>query len=312
MRKKDLALALLVVILWGSNFTVIKLGLNGLEPMLLVALRFTFSALPAVFFVKAPKTRWYYVLAYGLTAGVGQYACDIYALKLGMPAGIASVILQSQLFFTLGFGLLFLKERIRGRQIGGMILSGFGLFLIGGNLGSTTIKGIPPISFVLMVMAAIFWGLSNIVVRKASRLAVSEGQKLNPLSLVVWASLIPILPFFALAMLLESPESVGTALATLKLPYLGIVLHLALLGTLFGFSSWNRLLARYPAGRVASLSLLVPVSGLLTAWLVIGERLDAYQAVGILVVIAGLLLAHFGIPGLTQRFGKVPINESKE
>ena len=108
MKKRDLMLALLVVIVWGANFTVIKLGLAGLPPMLLVALRYTFAAVPAIFFVKRPDISWKYILAYGMAVGVGQFSCLFYAMNIGMPAGTSSVILQSQVFFTLIFAAVLL------------------------------------------------------------------------------------------------------------------------------------------------------------------------------------------------------------
>lgn len=310
MRRKDLALALLVVGIWGLNFTVIKLGLGGMPPMLLVSLRFTFTVLPAIFFVKRPRLPWIYVLAYGMTAGAGQYTADIYALKLGMPAGLASVILQSQLFFTLILAAAFLKEGIRKREVAGMFLGVLGLILMGlpGNLGP-----IPLPALLLMILAAIFWAASNIVVRKGSQLLAQRGEKGDGLSLVVYGSLFALPLFYLGALAIEGPEALGAALLNLTPGYLYSVIHLAAFGTLFGFAAWNKLLSRYPAGKVASISLLVPGTGLLGGWLVMGEVLSLLQVLGIGLILAGLVLAHFGLPGRgTGSWVRKPVLKDKE
>jgi len=129
MKKRDLMLALLVVVVWGANFTVIKLGLAGLPPMLLVALRYTFAAVPAIFFVKRPEIGWKYIFAYGMAVGVGQFSCLFYAMNIGMPAGTSSVILQAQAFFTLIFAAVLLKEPLRIFHTLGLLIAAVGLFI---------------------------------------------------------------------------------------------------------------------------------------------------------------------------------------
>ncbi len=296
MRKKDLFLALLVVIIWGSTFTVIKLGLIGIPPMVLVALRFTVAAFPAVFLIKRPEIAWKYIVAYGLTAGLGQFACDIYSLYLGMPAGLASVIMQSHVFLTFIFAFIILKDKIDGKEILGLIIATIGIILLSLNVGLGEIVTVPPISLFLQLLAAGFWAISSIVVKKAARAAKKEKKKLDVFGLVVWSSLIPIIPFFIFGMLLDSPEVVYKSIIGLDLNYFLIIIYLSYAGTLFGFSIWGRLLRSYDAGKVALLSLLVPVSGLLIGWFVMGEVLSTVQIMGVITVILGLLVAYYGIP----------------
>ncbi len=293
MRKKDLFLALLVVIIWGANFTVIKLGLSGMPPMLLVALRYTFAAFPAVIFVKRPAVKWKYIFAYGLTVGVGQFSCLFYAMNIGMPAGISSVVLQAQAFFTLIFAAVLLKESLKGRQVAGLLLAACGLFFIGGNIGTSGLSSIPIGALLLTVLAAAFWGISNIVVRYASKQAALEGKTLDMLSFVVWSSVIPPLPLFGMALLLDPPEVLWQALTDLQAVSVFSVLYLAFCATLFGYGIWSMLLGKYPAGKVAPLSLLVPVTGLITAEIVLSEQLSPMQWVGGFVIILGLLLSNF-------------------
>lgn len=304
MNRRDLILALLVVTVWGANFTVIKLGLDGVPPMLLVALRYTFAALPAIAFIKRPAVGWRYSVAYGLTVGVGQFSCLFYAMNIGMPAGVASVVLQSQAFFTLLFAAILLKETLKVRQIIGLIVAGFGLYCIGGNVGSNGLSSIPLGAFLLTLLGAVFWGFSNIIVRYAAKQTASCGEKLDMLSLVVWSSLVPPLPLLAIAMILDTPETLFYAVSNLNALSVFAVFYLAFCATLFGFCTWSILLAKYPTGRVAPFSLLVPVTGLVTAQFVLGEQLSKMQWFGSIVIFLGLVISNFGC-SLIQRIVKI-------
>ncbi|MDD2371000.1 MAG: EamA family transporter [Firmicutes bacterium] len=295
MKKKDLFLALLVVTIWGSTFTVIKLGLLGMPPMMLVAFRFTLAAIPAVFFIKKPNISWKYIVAYGMTAYFGQFACDIYSLYLGMPAGIASVIMQSNVFFIFIFSAILLKEKIKAREIIGLVVAIIGIILLSVNVGIEDIKSIPTITIVLELLAAVFWAASSIVVRFAVRTSRQQNIKLDVFGLVVWGSLVPIIPFFLLGILIESPMGFYRALVNLNIGDMLVVIFLAFIATLFCFSAWSRLLRSYNAGKVAMLTLLVPVSGLIIAWLVMGEVLTSVQIIGAAIVILGLIISNFGI-----------------
>lgn len=291
MKRRDYILALLVVIIWGANFTVIKLGLGGMPPMLLAALRYVFAALPAIFFIKRPAVSFKYIAAYGTTVGVGQFSCLFYAMSIGMPAGISSVVLQAQVFFTLFFAAVFLKEALKTSQKLGVIAAGGGLCLIGANVGVKGLSAIPAGAFLLTLLAAAFWGISNIIVRYASKQAEEQGNKLDMLSMVVWSSLIPPIPFFIVALLMDSPKTILQSICGIDLISVFSVLYLSFCATLFGYGTWSRLLAKYPAGKVAPLSLLVPVTGLITAQIVLQEQLSAVQWAGGLVIILGLVIA---------------------
>lgn len=300
MNGKDLALALLVVTIWGTSFTAIKLGLGGVPPLLLAALRFAFAALPAIFFVRRPSVNPRYWIAYGLTVGVGQFGCLFYAMYIGMPAGVASVVLQSQAFFTILLAAMLLREQVSGSQLAGLGIAAIGLYFVGYRNGITNIHAIPPAALLLTLASAAFWGISNIVVNKAAASAFSKGERLNMFSLVVWSSLIPPVPLFLLALALDKPGTVFGAIAALNGVSLFSVLYLAIVATLFGFGTWSKLLSRHPANKVAPLSLLVPVTGLLTARAVLGEQLSLSQWGGCLAVIIGLLVSAYGVRNLLR------------
>lgn len=288
---KDLLLALLVVAVWGANFTVIKVGLAGVPPMLLAGLRYVVVAFPAVFFVARPKIGAAYVIAYGLTVGVGQFGALFYAMDLGMPAGLASVVPQSQALFTLIFAAWMLGERISRTQLAGMFLSGVGLGIIAYHLDGPGTSEIPVTAFLLTLLGAASWGLSNIVVRKAAQAAARQGDSLDMLSMVVWSALVPPVPLFILSLLLDSPQAMIQSLSHLNAASLFAIGYIAYAATLVGFGGWSRLLAKYPASTVAPFSLLVPVTGLLTAGVVLGERLTPLQWLGSIAVVGGLLIS---------------------
>jgi O-acetylserine/cysteine efflux transporter len=278
MLPKDLLLALVVIIVWGMNFVVIKIGLHEMPPMLLGALRFLLAAFPAVLFIKRPQIPLRWLLAYGLTISLGQFAFLFSAMSVGMPAGLASLVLQAQAFFTLLFAVVLLGERFRLVNLFGLLVAAGGLLLIGsqGN-GLMTLAG-----FLLTLCAAAMWAMGNIVTRKLG--------KVNLIGLVVWGSLVPPLPFFALSWLLEGPEVIESALRGFTLDTLLVLVYLAFGATILGYGLWSRLLSRYPASQVAPFSLLVPVVGLTSSALLLDERLSSLQLLGALLVMLGLLL----------------------
>lgn len=282
MQPKDLLLALVVIIVWGMNFVVIKIGLHEMPPMLLGALRFLLAAFPAVLFIKRPQIPLRWLLAYGVTISLGQFAFLFSAMSVGMPAGLASLVLQSQAMFTLLFAVLLLGERFRLANLFGLLVAAGGLLLIGsqGN-GLMTLAG-----FLLTLCAAAMWALGNIVTRKLG--------KVNLVGLVVWGSLVPPLPFFALSWLLEGPEVIEPALRGFSRDTLLVLVYLAFGATILGYGLWSRLLSRYPASQVAPFSLLVPVVGLTSSALLLDERLSSLQLVGALLVMLGLVLNFCG------------------
>lgn len=292
MTPRDLLLALVVIVVWGLNFVVIKVGLHGMPPMLMGALRFLLAAFPAIFFVRRPQVPLRWMLAYGATISLGQFAFLFYAMYVGMPAGLASLVLQSQAFFTLFFAALFLGERLRGSNLFGLLVAASGLLLIGLQGGQAmTLAG-----FALTIAAASMWALGNVVTRRLG--------KVNLVGLVVWGSLIPPLPFLALSWWLEGPELISQSLRTLSLDSLLVLAYLAFGATILGYGLWSRLLSRYPASQVAPFSLLVPVVGISSAALLLGERLGGLQMVGAALVMAGLLINVWGgrlLDGWRQR-----------
>lgn len=282
MSPRDLLLAVLVIVVWGLNFVVIKVGLHDMPPMLLGALRFLLAAFPAILFVRRPEVPLRWMLAYGLTISLGQFAFLFYAMHVGMPAGLASLVLQSQAFFTLFFAALFLGERLRGSNLFGLLVAAAGLALIGLQGDQMmTLAG-----FALTIAAASMWALGNVVTRKLG--------KVNLVGLVVWGSLVPPLPFLGLSLWLDGPQVIADSLRHFSLDSALVLAYLAFGATILGYGLWSRLLSRYPASQVAPFSLLVPVVGISSSALLLDERLGSLQMLGAALVMGGLLINVWG------------------
>lgn len=282
MPLKDLLIALVVIIAWGINFVVIKVGLDGLPPMLLGALRFVLVAFPAILLVKRPQLPWRWLIAYGATISLGQFAFLFQAMYSGMPPGLASLVLQSQAFFTLCFAAVFLGERMRLPSVLGLLVAAGGLVLI----GSENSSHVPLLALVLTLCAGAMWGMGNIITRRFG--------SVNLVALVVWGGLIPPLPFLALSWWLEGPERISHALLNIGWNSVLALAYLAFVATMLGYSLWSTLLSRHPAGKVAPFSLLVPVIGLSSSAWLLDERLSPLQGWGALLVMFGLLINVFG------------------
>ncbi|MGI4838878.1 MAG: EamA family transporter [Janthinobacterium lividum] len=292
MAPKDLFIAIIVIIAWGLNFVVIKVGLDGLPPMLLGALRFALVAFPALLFIKRPQLPLRWLIAYGATISLGQFAFLFEAMAHGMPPGLASLVLQAQAFFTLFFAALFLGEKLRAASLAGLIVAALGLALIGFDGSRPT----PVIAVVLTLCAAAMWAMGNIITRRFGNI--------NLVGLVVWGALIPPIPFFALSLWLEGPALIEQSLLHIGLHSILALFYLSFVATMLGYSLWSKLLSRYPAGKVAPFSLLVPVIGLASAALLLDERLGQLQWIGGALVMAGLAINVFG-PNLWRRLQPV-------
>lgn len=279
MRVRHVALATAVMAIWGLNFVVIEVGLDSLPPLLFAALRFVVAAVPAVFFVGRPCVEWRWIVAIGLTIGVGQFGLLFTGMHFGMPAGLSSLIMQSQAPFTILLAALVLHERIRLRQLAGLGLALIGFVAIGVDLDHTA----PALAFGMCITAALMWACGNLAIRKS--------KPRNLLNLMVWVSLVPPIPLLGLSLLIEGPRADLAALRELSWQAVGAVFYIGYLATLFGFGTWGWLMRQYTAGSVAVYSLLVPIFGMSTAALLLGEEFGWVRLVAAAFVLAGVALA---------------------
>ncbi|TDS82543.1 EamA family transporter [Comamonas sp. JUb58] len=294
-RPTDLALALVVVVVWGINFVIMKWGLQSLTPFELGALRYLCAAFPLVLFIKPPRVHWRWVVLFGLLQGVGQFGFLFTALKVGMTASLASVMLQTQVFLTAVWTWVLLRERPGRPLVAGMGIAALGLACLlinelrSNGAGGTTLAGL-----LLVLCAATSWACSNVVVR----LAQKENASYNPVGFIAWSSLMPILPFIGLSAWLDE-GSVGKwlhAATWQQIPWLAwaSIAYLGWVATIVGYGLWTQLIQRYSANRVAPFSLCVPVIGLTTGMLVLGETVTGWQWAGAVCVVLALVVVVWG------------------
>jgi O-acetylserine/cysteine efflux transporter len=278
MRPRHVAIAVMIAAIWGINFVAIDVGLRSVPPLLFAALRFVAAAFPAILFVRRPAIplRWFALV--GLPLGVGQFGLLFTGMHIGMPAGLSSLVLQSQALFTPIFAAFMLRERPRRNQLAGILVAFAGIAVIGLSLG----QGSPLFAFTLCVVAAGMWGLANVGMRKA--------QPPDAFAFMVWLSLVPPLPLLILSMILEGPRADLHALTHISAGGLGSLAYIAYLSTLVGFGAWGWLLRRYDAGQVAMYSLLVPPFGMSSAALVLGERITLTDMLAALLIVGGVAL----------------------
>ncbi|WP_395815725.1 EamA family transporter [Devosia sp.] len=282
MSPRHILLAIGIATVLGASFVAIHYGLEDAPPLLLTALRYIFAALPAVFFIKRPQIDLRLLIAYGLFVGVGQFGLLFIAIALGMPAGLASLVVQLQVFFTMLFALIVFGERPQRWQVIGAIIAFAGI----GVIATERLEGAALLPLLLTIGAAMFWGMGNMASKKAGRV--------DMLGLVVWSSLVPPLPLLGLSLLVDGPAVIVDALTHFSWRGAGAVAFMAYGATVFGFSMWARLLSLYPASQVAPFALLIPVAGIGSAALLLGEEITLIEVIGCLVVLAGLLVNIFG------------------
>ena len=269
-------LALAVVAVWGTNFVVIRWGLDGLPPLLFATLRFAASALPWLLFVPRPRVRWQTQAAFGVLLGVGQFGLLFLAIQGHISPGLASLVVQMQVFFTIGLSLWLMGERVRPYQLLGLLLAVSGLGIIGLHLdASVTLAGVA-----LVLGAGFCWACANLVVKQAGQV--------NMLHFMVWSSVYAVPPLLLLSLWTEGPAAIGTALTNAGPIIWASVLWQAVGNTLFGYGAWNWLLARHPAAAVTPMALLVPVFGMGASALMLGEALPGWKLGACALVLAGL------------------------
>jgi O-acetylserine/cysteine efflux transporter len=288
MNMRDIALAVLTTAIWGFNFVVIKWGVAEVPPLFLTVLRFSACCIPAIFLVGRPTSPMSTVALYGLVMGSIQFGLLFIAMKLGFSASLSSLVMQLQAFFTMALAAWFLGDRPKPVQMSGAVLGFAGVALI----ASTRWTPQEVVPFLLVVGAAFFWGLSNIIAKRS-------GEK-RLLAFVVWASLFAVAPLLVLSLLLENRQHIVQILLHPSWTVVGTTLYLAWGSTLVGYGLWNLLLQRHPAAQVAPFTLLVPIFGILSGVLVLGDDFSGIVVVGAAIVFVGLLLNVFG-PRLFNR-----------
>ena len=283
MRPLHVLLAFAVVAVWGTNFVVIKAALGDFPPFLFALLRFVFSALPFVLFVRRPAVAWRWLALYGVFLGAGQFGLLYYAMRADISPGLASLLIQTQAFFTIGLSMLAFRERVAGIAIAGTALAGAGLAVIAWHLDATiTARGV-----VAVLGAAACWACANIVVKRAAR---AGGERIDMLAFIVWSSVFAVPPLVAMTLAFEGADATWQAVRTAHLDAWAALAWQVVGNTLFGFAAWSWLLTRYDAAVVSPYALLVPVFGMASSALLLGEPLPPWKLAAAAMVLGGIML----------------------
>ncbi|MFM2477938.1 EamA family transporter [Celerinatantimonas sp. MCCC 1A17872] len=293
MLLRDKLLALCIVLIWGVNFVVIKVGLEGMPSLLLAFLRFFFVAFPAIFFVKRPPVPFKWLFIYGITISFGQFALLFWALKIGLPAGLASLIIQVQAFVTIVLGALLLKEKIKLHNIVAIILAAVGIFMLAVAQGPSA-QSVSVFALALSIGGASSWAMGNIANK-----VIMRNHPTPTMSLIVWSALVPTAAFALSSLLFDGPATIVQALVHIAWHNIFSIAYLSFLATIVGYGGWSFLLSRYETSQVAPLSLLVPVFGLVSAFLLLGEKMNIHQLIGGVIIAIALVINMFA-PRLMQ------------
>lgn len=295
MNRRDSLLAALVAVIWGVNFLVIDWGMAGVPPLLFLVLRFVGVALPAVLLVPRPDVSWRVLAAVGTTMSLGQFGLLYGALAAGMPPGLAGLVLQAQIVFTVLLSAGALGESPSRRQLAGVALGSVGLVVVAAGRGGDVPLG----ALLLTVLAALSWAVGNVIVRASK---VRAG-----LSVTVWSAIYVPLPALGLALLVDGTGGVADGLGSLGWEAVVSTAYTVVLASLVGYSVFNSLLARWPAATVVPWILLVPVVSMGAAWLVLGDGPTALEAVGGAVMLVGLLVTVRPVRPPAPVAGGVPV-----
>lgn len=283
MTTRHSLLAALVAVLWGLNFVAIDLGLhaNGRDvpPLLFVAMRFLLVVFPWILFIRKPDVSWAAIIGVGLLMSAGQFGLLYLSMALGMPAGLASLVLQAQVLLTVLLAALFLGERPSRRQLAGIVLGVAGLAIVA--VGRSSVAPILP--FIIVLGAALSWAAGNVIARKA--------KAASGLGLVVWSGAVVPLPLIALSLVIDGPDAITATMLDLQTGTVLSAIYTALFASLVGYGIWNWLLAKYPPSAVVPFTLLVPVVGMSAAWLALQEVPSVTELAGGLLLLAGVATA---------------------
>jgi O-acetylserine/cysteine efflux transporter len=302
MRPRHILLALGIVLIWGVNFAIIEIGLRQVSPLALGVARFFLAAFPWVFFIRRPNVPLSLIATFGLLIFALQFGFLFTGMKIGMSAGLSSLILQLQVFFTIGLSVILLGERPTFWQLAGAVLAFGGVGLVALHVGGE----VTMVGLVLLIAAAASWGGGNVVSKQISLRAASP----NVLGLVVWGSLFALPPLLAVALILDREHFVSS-FTGMDWVSAGSIAYIVYLSTLFGFAAWSGLLARYPVSTVAPFTLLVPVFGFLGSAVLLGEAFEGWKLVASSLVIAGLCLNLFGLRPFSRPHPSVALPPSR-
>lgn len=293
MSARDSTSAAIMAAIWGFNFVVIDWGMKGVPPLLFAAIRFGFVLLPAAFFIPRPAVPWRTLIGVGLFMSLGQFALLYSSMHVGMPPGLAALVLSSQALLTIVIAAVTLRERPTMTQATGVVVGTVGVAVVAiGRGGDVTV-----LALTLCLLAALSWAIGNVISRRAG---VPGG-----LPITVWSSVVVPVPLLALSLALDGPTAVGEAVSALTWRAGISTAYTAGLASIVGYTVFNRLLGRYQAASVVPWVLLAPVVAITAAWLCLGQQPNLAESIGGSVMLGGILITLRTPPRVRRDGGRV-------
>jgi len=298
MVRNDLFLAIFVMVIWGFNFSMIKMGITEVHPLLATAARFTLAVIPAIFFIRRPNVAWRYLFSYGLVFGVGIWGMASWSITAGLSSGMSSLLLSSNALISMAVGVFIHKEAASKRKVVGAITALIALMvLVSATNGNVTLQG-----GIFIMIAATCWTIMGMIV-KASK--TTQAFAFN-----VWGMLFAPIPLVMFAVSIYGPSIVSEAFELWDMNTTIAVLFQAYPTTLFGYWVWNRLLIRYPLSTTAPMTLLVPVFALISGYYMYDEMLSTAQVIACVLFLIGIGLIVKPAKKVTQVTNKPALNRS--
>ncbi len=278
MRLQHQFLALLVTFIWGTNFAFIEIGLRELPPFLFAGLRFLIAALPLVLILPKPAVTWTQLASYGVLIGFGQFGLMFWAMQDDITPGLASLVIQVQVFFTILLAAILFNETIQRSQWLALGICAAGLLLITLYTdGQTTVTGLA-----LVLIGALSWAGANLVVKQCG--------KVNIIAFISWSALFAVPPLIALSFYFEGWERMYSSVHNAGLTSWSVLIWQSVGNTLLGYGLWNMLLNHYSAAVITPWALLVPVFGMAASAFILAEPMQWWKWAAALLIISGLAI----------------------
>ncbi len=276
MKPLDILMAISVPVIWGMGFTLAKVAFvyAAFPPILLMALRFTLTALVLVWFVKPPWGQMRPIFWIAVVSATIQYSLTFTGLT-GIDASTAIIVVQLEFPFMALLAVIFLKDRLSARRILGIIIAFGGIVMIAGQ---PELAG--DLKYVAMVAAgAMTWAVGQIMIK---RLKTPVGG----FTLIAWVAMFAAPQLFLASWLFEDNQI--EIIRTTSWIGWGVVVYLGLVMTALGYAIWYHLLGKFPVSRIGPFLMLLPVASIAGSMVMLGERLSLIEGLGAAIVIGGV------------------------